>query len=98
MTQTNKEERYKSVVGHLSLATRTSSGHWDTPTNADRVDFGGNNQAYNPSCDWNLGEAHIGPLGLDNLSESTMNHPMILAIKIEVALGLQISKLAVGRD
>ena len=58
------------------------------------MDFGGNNQAYNPSCDWNLGEAHIGPLGLDNLSEGTMNHPMILAIKI----GLQTSKLVVGRD
>ena len=80
------------------MATRTSSGHWDTPTNADSVDFGGNIHAYNQSCDWNLGDAHIGPLGLDNLSESTMNHPMILAIKIEVALGLQTSKLVVGRD
>ena len=81
------------------MATRTSSsGHWDTPTNEDSVDFGSNIHAYNPSCDWNLGDAHIGPLGLDNLSESTMNHPVILAIKIDVALGLQTSKLVVGRD
>ena len=66
--------------------------------NADSLNFGGNIHANNPSCDWNLGDAHIGPLGLDNLSESTMNHPKILAIKIEVALGLQTSKLVVGRD
>ena len=61
------------------MATRTSSGHWDTLTYADSVDFGGNIHAYNPSFDWNLGDARIGPLGLDNLSESTMNRPMILA-------------------